>query len=150
MTRGLFAVIDEADWPTVSQHKWHARTYESGCTYALTNTPDGGKLSMHNLLAGRDGFTVDHRDRDGLNNRRENLRVATRSQNNQNRRKQRGEYKGVHPHGKRWRAIIQANGERKHIGTFDTPELAARAYDDEARKLHGEFACLNFPQEVAA
>jgi hypothetical protein len=94
------------------------------------------------------GMIVDHRDGDGLNNQRENLRLCTHSQNMQNRRLQRNNrsgYKGVYwikAQGV-WAARITVNRVPINLGRFDTAEQAARAYDEAALKYHGEFARLN-------
>lgn len=84
---------------------------------------------------------IDHKDGDKLNNRIDNLREATRSQNNINRpgRALSG-YKGVARRGKRWKAVIQVNRHEVHLGTFDTPELAHAAYKGAIKIVHGDFA----------
>lgn len=89
------------------------------------------------------GEWVDHINGDGLDNRRENLRLATPSQNMQNvgkRSHNTSGYKGVSSCGSRWRATIRVNGKQKHLGVFATPELAHAAYCESADKLHGDFA----------
>lgn len=86
---------------------------------------------------------IDHADGDGLNNRFANLRLALPSQNNFNQRKRADNtsgYKGVSKHRNKWRAEINAYGTYRHLGTFDTPELAHMAYCKAAAELHGEFA----------
>jgi hypothetical protein len=95
-----------------------------------------------------EGFINDHRDGDTHNNRRSNLRFATQSQNTMNRRRNLSKegFKGVSTaKGRRFRARIRVDGKTHYLGVFDNPEEAARAYDTAARELHGEFACLNFP-----
>ncbi len=123
----------------------------------MTLEEDGcrGRIYMHRSLSGEpEGVHVDHHDQDSLNNRRDNLRVASASQNGCNRPKQADNttgFKGV-KHDKRygiWTAHIKINKKSKHLGTFKSPEEAARAYDAKALELFGEFARLNFPREAA-
>jgi len=90
-----------------------------------------------------------------LDNRRENLRVASRTQNLGNQRKQAGKtnpFKGVwwHEVSGKWRASIQVNGKQKHLGMFVDPVDAALAYDTAARSHFGAFAHANFPLEILA
>jgi hypothetical protein len=99
-------------------------------------------------------LVVDHINHNGLDNRKANLRHATRAQNNFNRliiirEDSSSKYKGVswRKRKKKWRARICINGERKHIGYFKDEIHAAKAYDKAAKKYHGEFASLNFPDE---
>ena len=90
---------------------------------------------------------VDHEDRDGLNNRRKNLRDATPRQNVLNRKLQtsnKSGYRGVHTFKGRYRAQIQDHGRKLDLGTFSNPIDAARAYDKAARKLFGNWVPLNF------
>ena len=95
---------------------------------------------------------TDHVNGNGLDNRRVNLRPATRSQNGGNRRKAvatGSRFKGVTPyigHPGRWLAYITLNKSKRHLGIFDDEAVAGRAYDDAARSLFGEFAALNFPE----
>ena len=107
-------------------------------------------------------LSVDHINHNGLDNRRENLRVATQSQNSANGQKAKtwrgrpvsSAYKGVCKinnegkwnHGK-WHCSIKENGKKLFMGYFDNEEEAARTYDAKAKELHGEYAYLNFPDE---
>jgi hypothetical protein len=97
------------------------------------------------------GKIVDHRDRNGLNNTKQNLRLATRSQNNCNTMHRRGssKYRGVSREKEtgKWKCKICFNGICIYLGLFEAEEDAARAYDKAAKELHGEFASLNFPAE---
>ncbi len=143
LTQGKVAVVDDVDsdlairdWAAMaSLYTWYARA---------------GSVYLHRVIGSRIGIIgdVDHRDRDGLNCRRENLRAATHAQNMTNRRMQKNNksgFRGVSRWGKIWQAHIQANGRQHNLGRFESPDLAARAYDRAARVLHGEFAVLNFP-----
>jgi hypothetical protein len=104
-------------------------------------------IYMHRVVSGvPSGVLTDHRDQDTLNNRRDNLRAANHCQNGYNRRKHvdnTSGYKGVGRWGDRWRAFIAADRRDIHIGLFNSPLEAARAYNDAASRLHGEFALLN-------
>lgn len=137
------AVIDSADVPIVAPYRWliTANGYVLG----------GSRFLLHRfLLLPPAGVLVDHRDGDRLNCRRSNLRLADHLQNARNMRKRRGQsgYRGVYRHGTSglWCARIRAGKERSSrlIGYFKDPALAARAYDEAAIRLHGEFAVLNF------
>lgn len=101
---------------------------------------------LHKFLTGY--AMTDHANGDGLDNRRANLRPANTSLNNANRIRVHGKsgFRGVdrRPSG-RWRASIQRDGRTIYLGTFDTPEEAAYAYDAVAVELFGEFARPNFP-----
>ena len=156
LTQGKFALVDDDDYDRLSAFKWCLTRDRSGRSMRLyavrgVHTEIGWRtMRMHReLLPGAP--TVDHIDGDGLNNQRENLRVATNAQNLRNRGAQKNNtsgFKGVSAAGgksKRWVAKIQHEEARKHLGRFETPEEAARAYDTAALKLHGGFANLNFP-----
>lgn len=98
------------------------------------------------------GFEVDHKNGNSLDNRRENLRLATRSQNIANTRKStssKSPFKGIYFHKakQRWHASAKFQGKPIHIGYFDSAVDAAIAYDNCARLIHGEFARLNFPKD---
>lgn len=156
LSRGLFATIDCVD-SFVLDHKWSA--FRDGHTfYAATNILiDGAKrpVVMHRMLLGFPDSFVDHRDGNGLNNTRENIRLATRSQNQFNRRKTEGmtsKYKGVgRTSNGKWRASISiGNGAESWARVFTLEETAARAYDVKAVEWFGEFARINFPEEIEA
>jgi hypothetical protein len=156
LTQGQIALIDDEDWELISQYRWHAG-WLGGAFYAKSNVnytaTDGRRrqktLMMHRLImGGGDGsLQVDHRNGDTLDNRRSNLRWATRSQQRQNSvtpRSSSVRFKGVtsRPDGK-WRARITVSGKVRHLGLFDTKQDAALAYNQKASELFGEFARLN-------
>ena len=96
---------------------------------------------------------IDHRNCNGMDNTRENLRPATRGQNTCNKPKRKNttsRYIGVHwaKRDKRWVAQIKYSGGKKWLGNFDSEEAAARAFDEAARRYHKEFARLNFPEII--
>lgn len=108
-----------------------------------------GTIFMHRVILNTPlGYETDHSNGDGLDNRKENLRIATASQNKWNRNKYKNNtsgYKGVswEKDRGRWRAYIILKTERIHLGYFNDKHEAARAYNAAAIKYHGEFACLN-------
>ncbi len=156
LSEGLFAVVDDEDSWT-ADYVWHpARRGKMVYAARHVRRPDGSwtKEYLHRAIAhAAPGVRVDHRDRDGLNCRRGNLRLASHAQNEQNRGSNRNNtsgFKGVtwYRRHRRWKAQIDANGIHRHLGYFERAEDAARAYDAAARELHGLFACLNFPEAV--
>jgi hypothetical protein len=160
LSKGLFALVDVADFERLSKWKWYAQRGRRGRHYAVRTDYSGPKQSqvmMHRVvLDAPTGSEVDHRNGDALDNRRCNLRICTRTQNARNitssKRQKLGGYKGVawDPRKNKWRAVISVpgvdggRGKQRQIGRFDTPELAARAYDAAAKRLYGEFAAPNF------
>lgn len=150
LTQGKFTIVDDKDFEWLSQWKWHAEKANT-CWYAARNISGqpGKKLRMHRaILNPPPGMEGDHINRDGLDNRRCNLRICTTSQNHMNTRKQRrssGRYKGVSwaPSKQKWQAEITCRGERHWLGRFDDDCEAARAYNAAALKHFGEFAHLN-------
>jgi hypothetical protein len=132
-------VIDEPTLYLVENIRWGL-----ACDYA-TGWKNGKLIRMHWALT--NDKWIDHKDRDKLNNRMNNLRPATHQQNHYNQplqKKSRTGYKGVQlkPSGK-YRARIMHNDRDIHLGYYDTPAEAAYAYNKKALELFGEFANLN-------
>ena len=134
--------VDDADYAwLISLGPWRV----NGLGYARNSR----NLSMGRAILGLvpdNPLTVDHIDHNPLNNQRANLRIATRSQNQANRRRQKNHFIGVRPHRHRFKAYLVVDGKQKHLGSFATAEAAARARDTEALRAYGEFAALNFQQ----
>lgn len=152
LTKGYYAIVDDEDYGPLSRWKWTADERPDGQVYAR-RVEAGTKIYMHRFILGAPAhLDVDHRDQVGLNNTRSNLRTATRSQNNANGRNRMGRtsrYRGVSFDRTRskWMMQIKLQGESTRR-RFDSETEAARAYDDIARTLFGEFASLNFPAET--
>lgn len=151
LTQGKTALVDDGDFDLVSRFKWQAA--KAPRTWYAHRVEYGGKRkkteSMHRLILDAPlGMLVDHINGNGLDNRRDNLRLATKGQNNYNTRLRRDNatgYKGVKRNCLRWVARIRIDRRLIHLGSFSTKEDAARAYDSAARRHFGEFAKLNFP-----
>lgn len=149
MTKGQAAIVDDADFDWLSQWKWYAQVNESGGFYAARRESRTKLIYMHRLInKTADGFVTDHRDGNGLNNRRGNLRTATQLQNMMNRRgKKRGtsKFKGVclsvgSNKSKVWAASIRIEGKLKFLGRFATEEEAGAAYAAAAKTHYGDFS----------
>ncbi len=150
LTKGHEAIIDAGDVDLVAAWNWIASERQSR-VYAVRGDYSTGKrlnVYMHRVIASAiKGLDVDHRDANGLNNRRHNLRLATRQQNQFNQRTHfdnKAGLKGVHWHkrDRRWCAQIQINRKVKHLGYYTTPQEAYAAYCKASAELHGEFGCV--------
>jgi hypothetical protein len=151
LTRGLYAIVDKADYEWLSRYRW--------CTLGAGERPyacrreNGKTIYMHReILQAPPDLCVDHIHGFTLDNRRANLRTCTHSENMRNRKGNSGRDlpKGVtwQSHCNKYRAGIAIDGKPMHIGYYDDPIEAARAYDRKAIELFGEFARLNFPDDV--
>lgn len=142
LTRGLVALVDDEDLPLIAGRRWKAHN-----GYAQRTEIDGSTSLMHRLILGlsrRDGFQVDHRNGNGLDNRRVNLRVATNAQNQQNVRADRAgptrssRHRGVswNTRYERWIATAKLDGQQHYLGAFtDEDEAAKTARDFRAEHM---------------
>ncbi len=153
LSKGEFAIVDVEDFESLSKFSWYvmAGTHSFYAYRSITVFGKNKVIAMHRqIMPPPDGYVVDHENHEGLDNRKANLRLATISQNNCNRRRSpnigRSKYKGIDfdDSRKKWRARIRFNNKRVFLGYFDNEIDAAKAYDAAARKLHGDFAVLNF------
>lgn len=164
LSSGYVAIVDDEDYETLMQYKWSAcfnrammeRTGEAVTIYAH-GRKGGQMVSMHRLLLNAlPGQWVDHKDRDGLNNTRSNIRICTPAMNAFNNPKRKSgsytsQYKGVCrvKGNRKWKASIYVNGKAVSLGCFEDESDAGRAYDTAALAHAGEFAVLNFPANNA-
>lgn len=143
LSDGTHAIVDPCDLRLVCDHGW----YKNNAGYAVARVQNK-LVRMHRLILGvREGQTIDHINGDRLDNRRCNLRICTRSQNNMNKKKRdntTSQYKGLYlaSDGK-WVARVSRDGKTVNLGRFPTQEAAALAYDIAAKTLHGDFAKTN-------
>jgi hypothetical protein len=147
LTQGQNALVDTSDFKWLSEWNWYARKdfYKNGVIFYAYRQENRRVIPMHVQIL---KCKADHKNRNGLDNRRSNLRPCTESQNCMNRgryRNNRSGFKGVSWDAihKGWRASIAVQAKCKNLGVFKLKEDAARTYNEAAKKLHGEFASLN-------
>jgi len=155
LTQGKFAIVDAEDYERLNRHKWCVENYHN-TYYAQRGIIRNGKhisIRMHQeVLSIPHGTRINHRNGNHLDNRKSNLRPATRKQSSYSARPMKNctsKYKGVcwNKSMKKWCASIKCNYKPYHLGYFDNEKPAARAYDRKAIELFGEFAYLNFPED---
>jgi hypothetical protein len=157
LTEGKYAKVSPCDFHWLNKYDWFAKSNSKNIYAVRINNENNGKprlISMHREICNMPkGLVVDHKNRDTLDNYRENLRAVTISQNGFNRSKRTdasSKYFGVcfDKTNKQWCAFIRKDGKSKWLGRFSSEIEAARVYDATARKYRGEFAILNFPDEI--
>lgn len=151
LTQGKFTIVDEADYAELNKFNWH---YAGGYARRNMRLPNGKRkiVFLHReLMQTPEGYETDHINGDRLDNRRENLRIVTKNQNQRNTKPRKGtsEYKGVSYYKSKrhktgyWVARIQVDGKVKRLGYFKTEKEAAIAYNKAAKAHYGEYARLN-------
>jgi hypothetical protein len=154
-------LVDDEDYEWLNKYTWRVRKSPSGTKfYAYTQSKKkylGGVTTMHRLVLGlirekRKLEIVDHINRDGLDNRKENLRKVTKQQNEMNsdiRKNNKTGYKGVsfRKDTRKYRSYIAIDGKQINLGCYNLPEDAAIAHDKEVLKLFPNHAYTNFPKE---
>ena len=146
LTQGKYAMVDDSDYNYLMQWKWYASGHH-GKFYARRGTHS---IRMHRvILPPGKGFEIDHIDRNGLNNQRNNLRLCTRAQNQANvglSKNNKSGFKGVYwlKASNKWAAEIKVNRKNILIGQYFCIVKAAKAYDAAAEEYFGEFAYTNF------
>lgn len=149
------ALVDDNLFDELNQFNWYAQKGDKtfyACRWIRVSSGKQQLISMHNDVFRLLGIIgqPDHKNQDGLDNRIENLRPATPSQQKCNQSKYANNtsgFRGVSfaKHTNKFRAIAQFNGTRKHLGYFDNPVQAAIVRDEYVKQHHGDFAVLNFP-----
>lgn len=152
LTQGYVALVDEADYDTLTKYKWHVTFTNNSTPYAKTGIfGRPNSHYMHRLITGCGrNQLVDHVNGNGLDNRRCNLRITDKSRNGINSRKRKGcssRFKGVswNERDKVWMAYANLDGKRTYLSTHPDSLSAAKAYDEWAKSHCPEVAHLNFP-----
>ena len=163
LTRGMKTIVDDEDYDWLINYRWsaspdekHKGTFRAKTTlYKRWDDGFAWRRSEHMhrmIMKAKPGELVDHINGDPLDNRRSNLRIATHAENSRNGKKGTygglpciSKYKGVTKNGDRLISQIVVDGKHIYLGSFETEEEAARAYDQAAKEHFGEFARLNFP-----
>lgn len=153
LTKGKVALVDDNLFEELKLLHWysHSMGYAVRGIYNPTKKRNDFEMMQNYIMKPPKGFWVDHINRNRLDNRKENLRICTASQNGQNKEQDRGNsgyrgvsYKNDQKRNKAWRAYIKKNGKQIFIGHFTSPKEAAKAYDKKAKEIFGQFARLNF------
>jgi hypothetical protein len=155
LTQNKYAIVDPEDYEKLAKYRWHINRgrgtfYAARCQWDRKEQKTKSIKMHREIMKIEDGLYVDHINGNGLDNRKANLRAVTIMENSWNMKKVRrkcwSRYKGVTWNSRRrkWIAQAMAGGEVNYLGGFDVEREAAKAYDEKARELFGEYAALNF------
>jgi hypothetical protein len=151
LNKGYRAMVDDEDYDRVMKYRWkvHINIQRPSCIYARTNISNRTVILHRFIMSPTKEITIDHIDHNGLNCQKSNLRFATKTQQNFNRKRSNSHgYKGitrVTNQPNKWQVQLVENGNVHYGGVYKTMIDAAKAYDEMAKKYHGDFAILNFP-----
>lgn len=149
LTQGKYALVDDEDYERVSQFKWTAKEATQGCTWYAYRRARGRSIHLHRfILDAPANLHVDHKNHDGLDCRKNNMRLATPLQSTWNRRQRsdsRMQFKGVVRMKGKYTPKVYVGEHQVYFGTYNNQEDAARVYDAVVTRLRGEFAHTNFP-----
>jgi hypothetical protein len=146
-------LVSEMDFAELNKYKWQVIKESNHLYVARCEYKNGSRkwYRMHRQILGLTNPKrfVDHKNHNGLDNRRENIRECSPAENSRNLKARRSGLKGVsvvhRKKFKRYEALIKVDGKRKLLGMFETELEAGTVYDFYATLYHGDFACLNFP-----
>ncbi len=147
LTQNKVTIVDDEDFEYLSQFKWHYMGYAVRHSTSKFGLKRKSIFIHREVINAPDDMEVDHINGDKLDNRKTNLRICTHAENQRNRKidkDNKSGYRGVSKHQNKWLVHLILNGKIVFNKTFDTPEEAALAYDEAAKKYHGRFAKLNF------
>jgi hypothetical protein len=158
LTQEKVAIVDDEDYEKLAVHKWYAHVgnnhkNKNKRIYYAARCKKGKTILMHReIMSCPEGMEVDHINGNTLYNRKSNLRICTSADNTYNSRSRiaTSSYKGVclHKLTKKWYSQISYKHKKHYIGLFKNEVLAAKAYDDSAKELFGEYARCNFPYRI--
>jgi hypothetical protein len=155
LSTGGVALVDDEDFDFLSKWKWKQDRFGYVTRSVYRGVENGvkkyGTVKMHKLILPNIPY-LDHKDGNGANNQKSNLRACTHAENMRNVKKRvdcTTGFTGVRKGPYSYHARVQLNGRQIHVGCYDNAEAAAKARDQAATLLHGEFARLNFPETLA-
>lgn len=149
LTQSKVTLVDEDDFAGLSSFSWCLHKDGYAIRYATTSYKKQTAILMHRFLCGDpENMEIDHINGNRLDNRRSNLRIVTKQQNQWNasgKRNSSSRHKGVwfHKRSGKWESAITINGKQKYLGSFISEDSAALAYNQAAKVIHGVYARLN-------